>query len=951
MTRHNFSQPNKELLAKRVGYHCSNPSCGVSTIGPSNIDDDAEYVGVAAHIYSASVDNGPRANSNLTEEERGSISNAIHLCNKCSTLIDKNNGAGYPASVLFGWKKQAENIARNRVYSISAVNTYKALNFSNLEKDYSTALSCTGLTEKNVKSCPQNGALITEIKNKLNLANKCIIMGVSGSGKSLLTYQVALSFYQNGFSIFNINKDSISEQFSLVLPHEKSVVVIDDAQTLNQQHLEEILKNAYQDCLVLVNWNSSTSTEDEFLKSFPCVEISNKSQVKLIEKYCLENKEAIADKLINIGLNINKKSHYDRIEERIKRAACEQTPWLFNYSLTEGWNSAKQDLNVLDSNQKLSIVILTVSIYQISTLDRGVKKSVILAKLREFNPDNEWLEKATTTITKYCLTIDGYIKNRHYEYSLKLLILYLSQDRPKEEINYLINLILSVLQSETYLSGHSNLLEFVIFDFRSGGYELKRRGFTKELALNVLQSNIPIEEKPAIVRTLNSLIRLDGSLIELLEDSHEVISNWISQVGRNSAFLLGDLLNTLINGKLQNLRLTCYHLDSTFQKLFDAHPEDKPRYSYLINRMGFFLTDELKEYAKELLITENLPLNINSFSSNTVCYQFAKLIDELAYINPDWADEQVANNINGLGNLLNRNLMDAYSSLSDLMGNYFGITAVILGIPINDSRLKKRAKNLANILDVESILRAFQKLEVVDVQSYSNVLIFLALYNPKKLKVVSDRFDYERLYKIYEDDKKLDHYNRLLISLLHNNDSNNYQEYINSIIKKYNNLEQLFLIVSPESTMEKIKQGMRYSIDLERDSKCKNELIILKEIIMGKDGKIIVNNIFNENLEVISKAIFNKAINVDNSKTKIQFLLLVNSVSPDLFNKIFSDSVKNIGLIEKISRLIKGSKLEKQHAKLYLFLLKKHSKEYIFELEVLEKRYPSISRFDISQFE
>ena len=53
MPRHDFTEADKRLLAERAGYHCSNPACGVSTVGPSINPEEKEYVGVAAHIYSA----------------------------------------------------------------------------------------------------------------------------------------------------------------------------------------------------------------------------------------------------------------------------------------------------------------------------------------------------------------------------------------------------------------------------------------------------------------------------------------------------------------------------------------------------------------------------------------------------------------------------------------------------------------------------------------------------------------------------------------------------------------------------------------------------------------------------------------------------------------------------------------------------------------------------------
>ena len=343
-------------------------------------------------------------------------------------------------------------------------------------------------------------------------------------------------------------------------------------------------------------------------------------------------------------------------------------------------------------------------------------------------------------------------------------------------------------------------------------------------------------------------------------------------------------------------------------------------------------------------------VNVNSFSNETVCYQFSTLINELAFINQDWADIQVKNNIEGISQLLNKDLMDSYSSLRDLIDNYFGVIYAILGIPLSDTRLKKRAKSLARKLDIESILQAFDKLEVVDVQSYCNVIIFLALYDQNKLKVISDRFNYDRRYELYETDKKLDHYHRGLISILQNKDSINYLNYVSKIVLRYNYVDELFVVLSPEFALEKIKGGMRYKVDFGGRSECKNELIILKGIMKEDNGDVLVKRILEENLTPIEEAIFNKAINVDNSKSKLMLLVYIHSIVPDLFRKIFEDKENNDLLVEKIWRLIKGKKTEKDFAKLYIYLLKNYSDCLASQIVEIEKRYPSTSRFDITQF-
>ncbi|MHB1180016.1 MAG: hypothetical protein ACYCZO_17025 [Daejeonella sp.] len=106
MQRDNFTQPTISSLAKRVGFLCSNPFCKKHTSGPHIEPHKSTTIGVAAHITAASPQ-GPRYDSNLTESERSSITNAVWLCANCYTLIDKDPKL-YPAELLQHWKKQAE---------------------------------------------------------------------------------------------------------------------------------------------------------------------------------------------------------------------------------------------------------------------------------------------------------------------------------------------------------------------------------------------------------------------------------------------------------------------------------------------------------------------------------------------------------------------------------------------------------------------------------------------------------------------------------------------------------------------------------------------------------------------------------------------------------------------------------------------------------------------------
>lgn len=107
LNRDNFTAKTVDILAKRVGYLCSNPTCRKATVGPNTAKDRATIVGVAAHITAASA-GGPRYDGALTIEQRKDIENGIWLCVNCSTLIDKDPDA-FNIAMLNDWKEFSEN--------------------------------------------------------------------------------------------------------------------------------------------------------------------------------------------------------------------------------------------------------------------------------------------------------------------------------------------------------------------------------------------------------------------------------------------------------------------------------------------------------------------------------------------------------------------------------------------------------------------------------------------------------------------------------------------------------------------------------------------------------------------------------------------------------------------------------------------------------------------------
>ncbi len=107
--RDDFSNATKDLLARRVGFKCSNPGCRQSTSGPQADPNGSVNIGVAAHITAASPE-GPRYDPGLTPELRSSAENGIWVCQTDGKLVDNDLGR-YTVDGLKGWKARAEEAA------------------------------------------------------------------------------------------------------------------------------------------------------------------------------------------------------------------------------------------------------------------------------------------------------------------------------------------------------------------------------------------------------------------------------------------------------------------------------------------------------------------------------------------------------------------------------------------------------------------------------------------------------------------------------------------------------------------------------------------------------------------------------------------------------------------------------------------------------------------------
>src|SRR5665811_517894 len=111
--RDEFSTHTKEVLARRVGFRCSNPGCRQQTIGPHDDPSRAINIGMAAHVTAASA-GGPRYDHLLSPTERRSVVNGIWLCQTCGKLVDSDE-LRFSVESVKGWKLISEAMTRGEI--------------------------------------------------------------------------------------------------------------------------------------------------------------------------------------------------------------------------------------------------------------------------------------------------------------------------------------------------------------------------------------------------------------------------------------------------------------------------------------------------------------------------------------------------------------------------------------------------------------------------------------------------------------------------------------------------------------------------------------------------------------------------------------------------------------------------------------------------------------------
>lgn len=494
-------------------------------------------------------------------------------------------------------------------------NSWEEISFDE-ERDITDAILGNKLFPYNVKSCPEL-PILKRLKESLELVNYAIIKGVSGCGKSITAYQLGDYYRNNGFNVYRyINNNDEFDYDIKSLVSEKSVFIIDDLQNISNISIDKIIANTSKNLKFICTITDDIAIEAE------SIYLSTSESIRTIKDYYIENKDLIYNIVHKIDSNINDTYLSETLEDRLDKAEKEaNSPWMFNYILRGGWNSAKRDYYQAKDNKRFDWLLLYIALNQIAYLDKPINFVEVENILEFIEYDKKWIITGLEYLVKNNILVEENKCYRciHIRYA-SLIIKKMSYDLSKEEKQILINMIRKIIiNKDISLQGISWLLN----EFRNHDLLYYEKNIIDEKIWKILKERCFSSTNDIEIRNacfvLDILIRLYSSTKEeILQDKIEQICEWINNINFVTGFALKHLINELLEyNDRNNLVNKEFQNKINFLKIADkinnADYKDLGAIGCFLERLWIFDNDIWK---KELIANIDIKTIVNNITKN-----------------------------------------------------------------------------------------------------------------------------------------------------------------------------------------------------------------------------------------------------------------------------------------------------------------------------------------------
>lgn len=811
------------------------------------------------------------------------------------------------------------------------------------ERDITDAIRGNKLFPYNVKSCPEL-PILSKLKEDIELTNYSIIRGVSGSGKSITAYQLAYYYFNKGYRVFKYinNNDSFDYNFK-DLVNDKSVFIIDDLQNITNIYIDKIIAKTSENVKFICTITDDINVDVE------STYISSTESIQAIKKAYLKSKDEIYKIVHKIDKDIEDKYLSETLESRLDKAEKDaSSPWMFNYILRGGWNTAKNDYFRLKERNRADWLMIFLAMKQIALLDKSVGFNELNKILNFIDYDSKWIADSLKYMLKNKIIVEENNKYRctHIKYA-SLIINKISHDLIKEEKDILIKIIHSIiLDNNISLQGISWLLnEFRFHDIWYYQEYLITKEVWNNLKIRCFSPKNDIEIRNSCL-LLDTLIRFYPNIKQqIFDEKIDLIVKWIEQINYTTGYALHNLVNELLdynnNNSANNLLLkNNINFEKIAFQINNSNHKDLGAIGYFLNRLFIFQENEWKKKITDNLDYELLIEKINEKKFEVDIWGISVFNSSLFFLDNDKGKYLYDNIENIYTYNFNKDPLHTYEALDDeLLWMFFGYSYFSEKKPKKEFRL--RAKKLVSSINAKMLASKICESNRHDWERYARLIDWINKVDKNITKQIVKNIDYEtlniNLEKYWKEppcEMRL-----LLISLAESSRNKEpIKSWIENNIDKIETADPLLVYINPNVATKCYEKKLKIDIFGHNDSDelASYMLNMLEEI----NHSITIEAIKQSLPKIISKIESICPYIGFNDLEIFNLISLISKIDKSLLKEIFS-SLNSEKTIKNWNRY-NNEKGSNKNANKTLAILCKYAKEYNkslrkYSLKILNK--------------
>ena len=679
-------------------------------------------------------------------------------------------------------------------------------------RDLGPALLGLPLGPSDAVACPrllEADMLVAQLKT----AFAARIVGEPGVGKSIGSYQAALTLTANGYEVLRLDDPQARDiRLEQAEPRRRRLFLIDDAHLMPSHVLKALEQDATADSLVL----STHSASEKTVAYRGSIVVDPKRAVKTIAAALRGNLPNTLRAVRRADDQIGEHMLADDLVQRIDHAEnTADRPWQFCFILGGGWRRAGQ---AADSARaaRADIVLAVVALHQLASRDARTPSSVIAGLCRDAGMEAATVHQALTWLKVERLILSTNDCRCPHQRFAAVVLKQILAARDKEERLLIGTIANNILGSKNYpLAGLRVLLHELRFpDPRYVWAWLVQSTTVSAVAARCWEIETGEERLDAAL----TLVELAGYSTnwsrDFIADHVELFARWISESG-NSGYGLGQLLTSVSRADADLAKAIVSASDPV--AVAQSYSQVTTETVYAMCELALSIRNVGAATWNANMLTALDRAALLQIVERWTFPEHVSLVSRLCYSMTAWDEDlaltMVERFVPAMQRALTRNAFEGFESLDDLpmhVLRIFDPLRVFIGQHRPDKRRWAIGRSMCATIDPATVASQLSTVRKRDFQTAASFLIFLSKCSPKKFLSVVSHVDWTWLASAIGDDwANLPHETEVLLGVL--SSQRQTQAMVTSFLAQ--NLDRIvklpprLALIAPEVAIQHIERG------------------------------------------------------------------------------------------------------------------------------------------------